>query len=145
MPAVTPTLSPTGGAQARGQEGRAGEDQAVAVRGEREPRAVEGVEVPAGLHLKTGLTALGDGTLVASAPFAAAAAIRDLGPLLVTPEGEEAGANLLPLGEHLVLAAGCPGLRAAVARRAPGLTLHEVDLSEFHKVDGMITCLSLVW
>lgn len=103
------------------------------------------VAVPAGLHLKTGLTALADGQLVASAAFAAAPSIRALGELLVLPEGEDAGANLLPLQGSVVLAAGCPGLRQALQPRAPGCRLLEVDLGEFHKVDGMITCLSLVW
>jgi len=45
------------------------------------------------------------------------------------------------VGRHVVLNAGCAGLRDRL--QSHGYTVHEVDLSEFLKSGGAAKCLTL--
>jgi dimethylargininase len=97
------------------------------------PVAVEG-----SLHLKTGATALPDGTIMA------VPALRDSFPghfVLVVPE--PSGANVLALsGEAVALAASAPDTAALLRER--GLTVETADISEFERVEAGMTCLSVL-
>lgn len=98
---------------------------------------VEVVEVPLEgvLHLKSAFTALPDGTVVGFGPPA------PFESFLSVPE--ESGAHVVVLGERMVLvAADCP--RTAELYAARGLEPVEVDISEFQKLDGCVTCLSVL-
>jgi dimethylargininase len=57
------------------------------------------------------------------------------------PALEAAGANVLALGSEVLVAAGYP----ETARRIEdlGLRVHPVEVSEFEKRDGGVTCLAL--
>ncbi len=99
---------------------------------------VEVVEVPLGavLHLKSAFTALPDGTVVGSAPS------RPFESFLSVPE--ESGAHVVVLGERSVLlAADCP--RSAELFAARGFEPVVVDISEFQKLEGCVTCLSVLF
>ncbi|MFH1023360.1 MAG: arginine deiminase-related protein [Planctomycetota bacterium] len=50
-------------------------------------------------------------------------------------------ANAVIVGKHIIMNAGCGGLKRVLARR--GLVTHEVDLSEFLKAGGSAKCLVL--
>jgi dimethylargininase len=98
------------------------------------------VTVDAGLHLKTGVTDLGDGRLIATAALAA----RFPSSEVVTVPGEEAyAANCLRVRDRLLIPEGCPRVRRDLGEL--GYEVVGVEMSEFRKMDGGLTCLSLVW
>ncbi len=106
---------------------------------------VEAVAVPELLHLKSGCTSWDEGRVVATRAFAAVAEAIAPGGVFLVPEGEETGANLLAVNDTVLVAAGCPRLVRYLEKAASGRRIVPVDLSETNKVDGMLTCLSLVW
>ena len=105
------------------------------------PRGYDVVTVPLRgvLHLKSAVTALPDGTMIA-----ADAGMLDsspMPPLRQVPE--EAGSHVVPLGGDAVLmAASAP--RSAALFRGLGLDVTAVDISEFEKMEGCVTCLSVL-
>lgn len=101
------------------------------------------VEVPPGaglLHLKTGLTWLGNGRLLICEACAALPEFHRYEQVRVQ-SGEEYAANCLPLGGRVLIPAGFP----AAERRLQelGYATLSLDMSEFRKMDGGLTCLSL--
>lgn len=92
------------------------------------------------LHLKSAATALPDGQIIAHLP-----SLDDDHPfrdVLPAPGHEINGAHVVLLGPNKVLmAGGCPLTRAALLER--GLEVVEVDISEFIKLEGCVTCLSV--
>jgi dimethylargininase len=91
------------------------------------------------LHLKSAVTALPDGTIVGADPSlldtAAFPAVR------IVPE--EAGAHVVPLGgAALLLAASAP--RTAELLEGEGFDVVAVDIGEFEKLEGCVTCLSVL-
>jgi len=55
---------------------------------------------------------------------------------------EEGGAHVVILGERtLLLSADCP--RSAALLRGRGYEVVEVDISEYVKLEGCVTCLSV--
>jgi N-dimethylarginine dimethylaminohydrolase len=69
------------------------------------------------------------------------------GHILPTAEGEEYAANAIRLRQHLLIADGYPATRKRLARFAEDhqVTLVALDVSEFRKGGGSLTCLSLLW
>ena len=92
------------------------------------------------LHLKTGLTYLGDGRLAVISELADHPALAHFQKLLV-PAEEAYAANCLRLGNSVLVPAGCPRFAATV--RQLGLAVLAIEMSEFRKVDGGLSCLSL--
>ena len=105
------------------------------------PRGFEVVTVPLRdvLHLKSAITALPDGTIVAADP-----SLIDTSPLPeLRPVPEEAGSHVVPLGGDTVLmAASAP--RTAELFTGLGLDVIAVDIGEFEKMEGCVTCLSVL-
>jgi dimethylargininase len=90
------------------------------------------------LHLKSAITALPDGTIVGWHEAVDDPAI--FPKFLATPE--ESGAHVVVLGEdRLLIAADCP--RSAEMYRSMGYHPVEVDIGEFQKLEGCVTCLSV--
>jgi dimethylargininase len=105
-----------------------------------EPRGatVVPVAVTKVLHLKSAVTALPDGTVVGWPDAVDDSAV--FPKFLATPE--ESGAHVVLLGDdRLLMAADCP-LSAAMYREM-GYQPVEVDISEFQKLEGCVTCLSV--
>jgi dimethylargininase len=99
---------------------------------------VQAVPVSRVLHLKSACTALPDGTVVGWAPVvddrAAFPRYEDV--------PEEAGAHVVQLApDHLLMSAGAPLTSGAF--RARGYTVTTVDISEFERLEGCVTCLSV--
>jgi dimethylargininase len=96
------------------------------------------------LHLKTGIAYLGDGVWLV-----AAAVERELEPLarlglrdLISVSRDETyAANCVRVNESVLVPAGYPGVAAAL--RSRGLSPVPLDMSEFKKMDGGLSCLSL--
>jgi dimethylargininase len=59
------------------------------------------------------------------------------------PESEDYAANAIRVNEAVLIARGFPGTRAALA--ALGYSLVELDMSEYRKMDGGLSCLSVRW
>ena len=99
---------------------------------------VQAVPVERALHLKSACTALPDGTVVGWGPVVddkeAFPAYEDV--------PEEGGAHVVVIGEgHLLMAASAP--RTAASFRDRGYAVTQVDVSEFEKLEGCVTCLSV--
>jgi len=92
------------------------------------------------LHLKSGISWLGDGRLVLIEALAGRAEFQGYDIVRVAPE-EEYAANFLRLGDHVVVSAGHPRFEARV--RGFGYPVIALDMSEFRKMDGALSCLSL--
>ncbi len=116
---------------------QAGIDQLAALVGELGFEVVP-VPVHGALHLKSMVTSLDPRTLVASRRFVDEDAFDGLDVLPV--EAEEVNVLALPSGSVLV-SASRPEVREVV--EADGRSVITLDLSEFEKADGGLTCLSL--
>ena len=105
-----------------------------------EPLGATVVTVPLSkvLHLKSAVTALPDGTIIGWEP-----AVDDLSlfPGFVAMP-EESGSHVVILDERtLLLSADCP--QSAALLRDRGYEVVTVDISEFIKLEGCVTCLSV--
>lgn len=92
------------------------------------------------LHLKTGITYLSDGNFVAAGEFIGHEAFA-AGKMITTDEAESYAANCLYLNGYVLMAAGFPRTRAKIEQA--GYEVLETDISEFRKMDGGLSCLSL--
>lgn len=92
------------------------------------------------LHLKSGISFIGDNTLVVMEEMAASEAFREFNLIRVAPE-ESYAANCVRVNGRVLVAAGYPLLTAAL--RARGFDPLILDMSEFQKMDGGLSCLSL--
>jgi dimethylargininase len=103
--------------------------------------AVEVVPVTDCLHLKTAVTALPDESLLVNPAWLPAGAFPGFARVEVDP-AESWGANIVRIGNQVLAAAAFP--RTIDRIRSRGFTVHPVDLSEFAKAEGGVTCLSLL-
>ncbi len=109
-------------------------------------RHVVAVRVEACLHLKSGASYLGDGTLLV-APGLVKSRDFDVEEVVETARGEDYAANCLRLGSFLLIPAGFPQTEKKLRRFAEkhGVEVMPLDCSEFRKGGGSLTCLSLLW
>ena len=103
--------------------------------------AVKTVPVGEGLHLKSAVTLLGPGRLVTVAGAIDPSPFRAAG-LTCLEVDEPAGGNVLAVGDVLLVSSAAPATLARLVRE-PGLRVRAIDVSELHKGDGALTCLSL--
>lgn len=96
--------------------------------------------IPELLHLKSGLSYLGEGRFLATEAIASSAALSRYETIVVDEEDSYA-ANCVRFGNSLILPAGF--VRVEKALEARGFHVVPVDTSEFRKVDGGPSCLSL--
>src|SRR5215211_7428483 len=92
------------------------------------------------LHLKTGVAYLGGSDLVVAGELVANDELEGFDKIVVTPE-EEYCANCIRVNDHVLLAGGCDKTKEKIAER--GYEVVELEMSEFQKVDGGLSCLSL--
>ncbi len=95
---------------------------------------------PGLLHLKSGLAWLGDDHLAVT-PVLAAEPLLSRYRFIPVPEDEEYAANCLLINGRMLLAKGFPKFIRAVEKL--GYPVHTLDMSEFRKMDGGLSCLSL--
>lgn len=98
------------------------------------------VSVAAGLHFKSSVNAVGNDTLLTTRAFADHPALAGFRRIVISPQEEYAG-NTLLVNDHLIMPAGFPDTRKKL--QALGRPVIELDTSEFRKMDGGLTCLSL--
>jgi dimethylargininase len=112
-------------------------DQLASIVGER-GWTVRAVPVRSVLHLKSAVTALPDGTVIGHPGLVDDVAAFDR----FRPVPEPAGSHVVLLGDdRLLMAASAP--RSAALFRELGYQPIEVDISEFEKLEGCVTCLSV--
>ncbi|MFC0625592.1 dimethylargininase [Kribbella deserti] len=120
-----------------GRTNQAGVDQ---LRAAFEPLGAKviGVPVTKVLHLKSAVTALPDGTVIGYPPLVDDPSAFE--SFLAVPE--EAGAHVVLLGDNrLLMASSAPATAELLA--AKGYQPVVVDISEFEKLEGCVTCLSV--
>jgi dimethylargininase len=104
--------------------------------------SVEGVPFSGDLHLKSGITALRPDMLVYNPvcqmemqfPFACT---------ITLPPEQGYAANVLPINDAMLIIKGY--LAVATLAHEYYDRVIELDMSEFRKMDGSLTCLSLLW
>lgn len=94
------------------------------------------------LHLKTACTALDDRCLLVNPAWLDVQALHGFESVRV-PEQEPWAANVAVVGTSVCLAA--EQVRTAEQIRALGFEVRTIDLSEFAKAEGGVTCLSLLF
>jgi dimethylargininase len=104
--------------------------------------AVVPVRVNGCLHLKSAACAVDDGTLLVNRAWVDAAPFAGL-RLVDVPAAEPFGANVLRLPDAVVVSAAFPETAALV--RGLGYRVVAVDVSELHKAESGVTCMSLVF
>jgi len=121
-----------------GRSGRTNDDGIRQLAAHLPGATVVPVPVTKVLHLKSAVTALPDGTVIGYPPLVDDPSV--FPAFLAVPE--ESGAHVVLLGGDTVLmAAGAP--RTAALLEARGLRPVTVDISEFEKLEGCVTCLSV--
>ena len=103
--------------------------------------SVEGVAADGCLHLKSGVTALGDNLLLINRQWVDPAPFTDLTLADVDP-AEPFAANVLRIGDRVVM----PGMFVRTRERVESLGLHvsTVPADELAKAEGGVTCCSLI-
>ena len=96
-------------------------------------------EIDGLLHLKSGLAYLGDNRLVVTEAPGQVAFLNY--ELVRVNSNEEYAANCIRVNDHVLLAAGYQSFAATL--RELGCKTIALDMSEFQKMDGGLSCLSL--
>lgn len=63
--------------------------------------------------------------------------------IITVPREEGYGANVLPINKGIVVSMGCPEVKRYAEMNYSSVKL--LDIGEFNKMDGGLTCLSLRW
>ena len=120
-----------------GRTNASGVEQLAALLGPRGATVV-GVPVSRVLHLKSAVTAVPDGTVVGFEPLVDDPTVWDV----FLPVPEEPGAHVVLLdGGTVLMSTSAPRTRALFEDR--GLRVVAVDIGEFEKLEGCVTCLSV--
>jgi dimethylargininase len=99
-------------------------------------------EMPGMLHLKTGLSWMGGRRLIAWTELIGHEAFRGW-EVVEVPRGEEYAANCIRVNDEVLVARGFP--ETAALLRDLGHDVAELDMSEYRKMDGGLSCLSVRW
>jgi dimethylargininase len=129
-----------GGTVYVGQSGRTNADGIRQLAEYLAPFGATVIAVPLtkALHLKSAMTALPDGTVIGYEPVVDDPSVFQV--FLPVPEGP--GAHVVLLGEgKLLMSSGAP--ETAALMRARGYEPVLVDIGEFEKLEGCVTCLSV--
>jgi dimethylargininase len=107
------------------------------------PEGLEVVPVPVihVLHLKSACTALSPGVVLIAEQFADAEAFAGFDRIVV-PAAESYAANCLSVNGTVVLSGGFPATKKLVEER--GFPVETLEMTEFRKAGGSLTCLSII-
>ena len=123
-----------------GRGGRTNDEGIAQLRSHLEPLGADVVTVPLTkvLHLKSAVTALPDGTVIGYESLVDDAGVFDR--FLAVPE--EAGSHVVLLeDDRLLMSSRAPG--SAAMFEDLGYAVVAVDIGEFEKLEGCVTCLSV--
>jgi len=102
----------------------------------------QGARLPSLLHLKSGVAHLGGNTLIITEPLANREEFRGY-DLIRVDAGDDYAANCIEVNGRVLVAAGYPRFEIKIRER--GYEPLPLDMSEFQKMDGGLSCLSLRW
>jgi dimethylargininase len=94
------------------------------------------------LHLKSACTYLGENHVILSRGHFDTEILSDCTKIFV-PRGEEYAADCLAINGTVLTAKGYPKTRKLIKQE--DFAVRELEISEFRKGDGALTCLSIVW
>lgn len=94
------------------------------------------------LHLKSACTYLGNNQVILSKGHFDTDVLLDLEKIVV-PRGEEYAADCLAIKGTILMAKGYPKTKRLIEKE--GFLVQELEMSEFRKGDGALTCLSIIW
>jgi len=92
------------------------------------------------LHLKTGISYIENNTVVIAEPYKAETSFSSYKKLWVDND-EGYAANCVWINGRVLLPVGNPKIKASIQNE--GYTIVELEMSEFQKLDGGLSCLSL--
>lgn len=105
-------------------------------------RQVVGIPLRDVLHLKTALTQLPDGALIALPKHVDVPKLRKLG-FTVHVAAEPSGANVLCLNQSVVLPSSAP--ETANQLRRLNYQVQQIDVSELQKLEAGLSCMSVIF
>jgi dimethylargininase len=91
-------------------------------------------------HLKTGISYLGDQEIIVAGEFIDHPEFNSYKKIIV-PAEEEYAANCIRVNDYVIIPAGFPKTKQKL--NDAGYQTIELDMSEFRKLDGGLSCLSL--
>jgi len=94
------------------------------------------------LHLKSACTYLGNHYVLLSRGHFNTGILRDY-KRIVVPKSEEYAADCLAINGTVLVAEGYPKTKKLIEKE--GFPVKELDVSEFRKGEGALTCLSIIW
>lgn len=92
------------------------------------------------LHFKTGVNYLGENNLLVHKDFYSKDDFKSFNRIAIDPE-EAYAANSLRINDYVLVPKGFPKTKASIEKL--GFSVIELDLSEYQKMDGGLSCLSL--
>jgi len=92
------------------------------------------------LHFKTGVNYLGENNLLIHKDFCSKDDFKSYKRIVIN-ENEEYAANSLRINDYVLTPKGFPETKASIEKL--GYKIIELELSEFQKLDGGLSCLSL--
>ncbi len=98
------------------------------------------VPIARSLHLKSDVSYLGNGILLANSTLAGIDEFSGL-DIITVAAGEEYCANSIEVNGRILFPSGFPVTLEKLNKK--GLEIIEIDMSEFQKMDGGLSCLSL--
>jgi len=116
-----------------------GADQAIAIL-EKYGMSGSKIIIEDILHLKTGIAYLEENTIIATKEYLNIEAFKQFS-IIEVGEDEKYSTNCLWVNGTVLVAAGYPGIVEKIT--SVGYPVIEVEVSEFRKLDGGLSCLSL--
>ncbi|QEN90603.1 dimethylarginine dimethylaminohydrolase [Labrys sp. KNU-23] len=121
---------------------REGAEELIALLAELGRKGVVVTTPPGVLHFKSDCSLLDDSTMLSTARLAASGVFEGM-RVLLTPEGEEAGANALRVNDRVFVGIDYP--RTAALLEAEGYSVVRLPTSQIAKIDAGLSCMSLRW
>jgi dimethylargininase len=103
---------------------------------------VDTVDDPSIMHLKSYVSHVTDDTILVTKAFASHPALAGQRKLIV-PKGEEYAANVLSANGAVIVPSGYPKTKQLLERA--GIDVTSLEMTEFPKCDGAMTCLSILF
>ena len=103
---------------------------------------VDVVRDPKIMHLKSYVSSLGTNQLLVAEKYSEHDVFDGL-DVLVVPNEEWYGSNLIAIDDSIIMSKGYPRTEAIL--KSNGFRVTALDMSEFPKCDGALTCLSILF
>ncbi len=91
-------------------------------------------------HLKSGVNYIGDNTLLVAGEFISDPRFDSFKKLEINSD-EMYAANCIRINDYLIMPGNFPKTKAQLVEA--GFNIKEVNMTEFQKIDGGLSCLSL--